>query len=91
MDSDYEYASIVKVNTEESDDYCDSSTERDEDEEFNKCSSREKDVPEDLRDLLRFYNDLDDGDDFEVVRQFEDTENVNVVYTVRKTSLLFGH
>lgn len=80
----------MKENSEESDDNYDSSTERDEDEESNKCSSREKDVPEDLRDLLRFYNDLDDGDDVEVDRQFEDIENVNAIYTVRKTSLLFG-
>ncbi|CAB4393340.1 unnamed protein product [Rhizophagus irregularis] len=77
LDSDYKYASTVKENSEESDYNYDSSTERDEDEESNKCSSREKDVPEDLRDLLRFYNDLDDGDDVEVDRQFEDIENDN--------------
>ncbi|RGB38828.1 hypothetical protein C1646_755236 [Rhizophagus diaphanus] len=77
FDSDYKYASIAKENSEEGDDNYDSLTERDEDEEFNKCSLREKDVPEDLRDLLRFYNDLDDGDDVEVDRQFDDIENDN--------------
>ncbi|GES98865.1 kinase-like domain-containing protein [Rhizophagus clarus] len=66
LDSVYECSSIGE-DSEESDDNFDSSTEKSED-----------DIPEDLRDLLRFYNEWDDDDDsmieddFDVDRQFDE-------------------
>jgi hypothetical protein len=77
----YDYASIGEENSKGSDDSYNRSIERSEDEEIEDFS-RENNVPEDLRDLLQFYNELDDDeDDFEVDRRFEDIENVNEVYT----------